>query len=435
MSDYLIQRNGIYYYQRRIPVDIAHLDKRKFAKYSLKTRNRKEAIRRAIARDDFLETKWQGMRENIIERHDPYLLSTLHAEAVGLTYRTAQEISEREIERVVNRVIHAVKSFEDPQAISAVLGGENHPTYTLEEVWQDYYKFKEPSLSGKSSSQLKRWVNPRVRAYKTFIDVCGDIPVEKITRDDILKFRAWWADRILTGMAPNSANKDLTHLRTLLTFAQDNKSGICFDTASLFARVRFEESDSERQPFPTQFIRAKILNTSLLNGLNYECKLFLYAMADTGARPSELLGLSSKRGDIQLHGEIPFIHIRPDDNREIKNKYSNRQIPLVGSALEAFKHIQSGFVDYYQKPDQLSSILNRFLRDRGLLPSKNHSVYSLRHSFEDRLCEVNTIEKVQSAIMGHSYRRERYGLGPSLEQKKFWMDKMCFSDIDISKLK
>jgi hypothetical protein len=33
----------------------------------------------------------------------------------------------------------------------------------------------------------------------------------------------------------------------------------------------------------------------------------------------------------------------------------------------------------------LSALVNKFLGDNGLRPSKDHSVYSLRHSFKDRL--------------------------------------------------
>jgi hypothetical protein len=75
--------------------------------------------------------------------------------------------------------------------------------------------------------------------------------------------------------------------------------------------------------------------------------------------------------------------------------------------------------------------LNGFLREHGLLPTDDHTVYSLRHSFEDRLSAVEPPEKIQSFLMGHKYRRERYGDGPTLNQKKDWLKKMCFKELEI----
>ncbi len=432
MFTYLTFRNGVAHYMRRVPKQYARIDKRNFVKKSLKTRDPQEALRKALNYNEYLERFWESqLHEGNLSPEANYELAATKAKVLGLTYKTAEEISNSDISGIVNRLLLSQNSIDSSEEISAILGGEKYPSKSLGDLWAEFYEFKKSSLLGKSAQQRKRWVNPRIRAYKTFIEVCGNIPVESISRDHILTFRKWWSDRVQKGMAANSANKDFTHLRSLLAYAQDNWRGIPFDVTSLFARVRFEEGDSDRKPFDTQYIRENLLNPALLRGLSNECRYFLFAMADTGARPSELLGLNAERGDIRLDGNIPFIHIQPTEQREIKNKYSNRQLPLVGASLHAFRNLPNGFYRYFERPDQLSSNLNKFLRERGLLPSSNHTVYSLRHSFEDRLCEVDTPEKVQSCIMGHSYRRERYGNGPTLKQKRKWMQKMCFSEFEI----
>lgn len=102
---------------------------------------------------------------------------------------------------------------------------------------------------------------------------------------------------------------------------------------------------------------------------------------------------------------------------------------LVGASLYAFRELGNGFDRYYSKPDQLSANLNKYLRDHDLLPSENHTVYSLRHSFEDRLTAVEPPDKVQAALMGHRYDRPRYGDGPSLKQKLKWLQKITL-DVD-----
>ncbi len=119
-------------------------------------------------------------------------------------------------------------------------------------------------------------------------------------------------------------------------------------------------------------------------------------------------------------------HIRPNSIRQLKTPHSRRSLPLVGSALYAFRNLPNGFEHYRGRPDALSATLNKYLRTHDLLPTKQHCVYSLRHSFEDRLTAVEPPEKIQAMLMGHKYERERYGDGPTLEQKKNWLEKICF---------
>lgn len=65
------------------------------------------------------------------------------------------------------------------------------------------------------------------------------------------------------------------------------------------------------------------------------------------------------------------------------------------------------------------------MRNRGLLPSDDHSLYSLCHTFEDRLTAVEAPEKVIDALMGHKWIRPKYGAGPSLAQKQDWLGRIA----------
>ncbi|MGH8547857.1 MAG: hypothetical protein ACRERU_04540 [Methylococcales bacterium] len=47
-------------------------------------------------------------------------------------------------------------------------------------------------------------------------------------------------------------------------------------------------------------------------------------MADTGARPSELVGLNPESGDIRQDTTIPYIDIRRDKKKELKTPPSKR---------------------------------------------------------------------------------------------------------------
>ena len=76
-----------------------------------------------------------------------------------------------------------------------------------------------------------------------------------------------------------------------------------------------------------------------------------------------------------------------------------------------------GFPRYRDKAAQLSALVNKALTVRDLRPLAGQSLYSLRHTFEDRLTAVKAHEKIAAALMGHKWHRPRYGEGPTLAQK------------------
>ena len=429
---HIYREGNWYYFKRRIPVTYQEFYNRKFIKVSLKTDSETVARQRAQILNTELEKIWLHISSHGSSDHEGmYERAVRLARMSGFQYQPAHAIAQEDIESIVNRLLELQGATNRDQSIQvqALLGGLEQPEFPLSKALEDYFHFEKQNLLGKSENQVRKWENPRRKAINNFISVCGDLDVEKISRKEVLDFREWWHSRIrLDGLTANSANKDLSYLAQVLSFIRDNNS-LPIDLNALMAKMRFTEVASTRRPFRTDYIKSVLLNPKELVGLNKECQLFLCAMADTGARPSELVGLNFKGGDIRLDTDIPYIDIRPSQNRSLKTPQSARKIPLVGSSLYAFKRLPEGFKHYYGKSDLLSSTLNKYLRENDKLPSKDHSVYSLRHSFEDRLTAVEPPDKVQAALMGHKYNRPRYGKGPSLEQKKKWLDAICF---DIS---
>lgn len=97
----------------------------------------------------------------------------------------------------------------------------------------------------------------------------------------------------------------------------------------------------------------------------------------------------------------------------LKTKSSRRIIPLAGVSLEAFQACPGSF-PRYQDSGGLSAIVNKFLRNNIAMPSPAHTMYCLRHSFEDRLLAAGVDERIRRDLMGHKLTRERYGEGASL---------------------
>ncbi len=273
-----------------------------------------------------------------------------------------------------------------------------------------YWKLAADKALGKSGDQLRRWRNPRIKAVRNFVSVVGDKPLAEISADDMLDFRAWWLDRLeARGLTPNSANKDLIHLGDVLkTVNRMKRLGLALPLGEL----SFKEGEAKtRPPFSDAWIRDKLLAAGALDGLNTEARCIVLGMVNTGYRPSE--GATLLPAHIRLDAEVPHVEILPE-GRQVKSAYAKRVIPLAGVSLEAFRSCPEGFPRYRDKPG-LSATVNKFLRENGLCETPGHTLYSLRHAFEDRLLAAGVDDRIRRDLMGHRLDRERYGKGASLD--------------------
>lgn len=421
--EYLLNRNGRYYYSRRVPSEFREYDKRDWVRFALKTSDKIKARKLAFYENEKIEKQWQGRKALSQNSHQANFESTLlNASFLGLPYVQADNIPQLPFESRLERLLKVLEYQYAQAPVEAILGGVKLPAINLEKALAKYWDFSKDKIINKSEHQKRKWRLPRERAIKNFVAVVGNVPVTEIIRDDILKFRDWWLARIEKGLTANTANKDFIHLKVVLEVVSDNLK-LNLDLTHLFRKIAIEETeDSKRLPLETDYIRNILLNPENLKGLNHEAFWALHAIAETGAGISEQCCLMPE--DIVLDHEIPHIIIQPRAKRLLKTKYRKRIIPLVGYALDAFKACPNGFAKYTDKPDSLSNVLNKYLRDNNLLPSKQHSVYSLRHSFQDRILSVNAPDRIQADLMGHLFDRPEYGNGGTLKQKQDWMKKV-----------
>ena len=88
-------------------------------------------------------------------------------------------------------------------------------------------------------------------------------------------------------------------------------------------------------------------------------------------------------------------------------------------ALEAAKRAAPrAFSHYYDRNELVSANMMKNLRNRALLKTPNHKVYSLRHAFEKRMQEANIDYGLRCLLMGHKPTRPAYGDGGSLEYRR-----------------
>ncbi len=431
MSNYVYKRGDIFYYRRRVPEYVQPYDTRTFVKISLSTRDRKEATRKAAIYNDYIEDYWRGLIKSDSRGNNndaKYRATVKLAKAHGFAYKSVAEIVKSPIEDIVDRIGTASKAIDNSQVVSSVLGGTDKPQILLSECIEQYWSLSADRLTNKSDDQIRKWKNPRIATMNTFIEVIGDKPLSEVSRRDILQFRQWWMDRVKSEeVVASTVNKNIMYTRDLLQVVGMNYE-VDTDFDILFSKVRLKETDQSRPPFEAEYVKNTLLSSGKLEGLNPEARLLIYAMADTGARESELIGLEAE--DIIIYEDIPYIWIRPRKNKALKTPTSERKIPLVGASLYAFKQLSQGF-NHYRNADTVSTTINKYLRENDLKPTQKHSLYSLRHTFKDRLRDAGAPEEVIDELMGHRKSGPKYGRGHMLETKYKWMQKIAFDVGDI----
>jgi integrase len=419
--NYLMKRGDRYYFNRKVPHELKQFDPRRLVRVSLKTDSRKEAIRLMVTHNEQLENYWKNLVRNN-RRYEAAAFERLvtSARLLGFSYVPNIQIADYPLPDIIRRVEAISGKTGNEKLVSAVLGGVEEPKLKLSDVFEKFLQYSTARTMNKSANQVRKWLNPRKLAMKNFIECIGDKDFAAINRDDILNFRKWWIERVEGGdTIATTANKNLINVKNIIETINDNLNAK-LDTQHLFKKLLLPPADeSRRLPFESEYIVSTLLNPENLKGLNEQAKWVLHAIAETGAGISEQVGLLPE--DIRLDCEIPHIIIQPRHKKALKTKYRQRKIPLVGYALEAFKACPNGFTDYRDKPDTLSATLSKYLKENKLLPSPDHTVYSLRHSFQDRLLAVNAPDRLQADLMGHKFNRPAYGDGASLVQKQEYL--------------
>ena len=324
------------------------------------------------------------------------------------------------------RRVAELPEVNNQETVDALLGSSKQApaaTVKLSELFQTYSDLTASTRTDKSPDQLRRWKNPRKKAIRNFLSVTEhDLLIDDISRNTVLDFRRWWWERIESGeVAANSANKDFTYLSAMVS--QTLKfHGI--EQKNPFRDIKFAETASKPPPFSRSWIEKKILAPNALEKLNEEARDILLMMINTGARPAELAGLTEE--DIKIDADIPHIDIRPNRHRSIKNKSSMRAIPLIGIALEAATRHPKGFPRYQKSSATLSKTVMTSLRANNLLETPDHVFYSLRHTFQDSLQNIDCPHRTTKELMGHTVEGISYGNGASLETKRKWLTRIAF---------
>ena len=363
-------RDGYYYFTRRIPKDLAHHYSRPKIVESLRTCSARQAKLQAQQANAKLEAYWASLR---------VANATLPGSAACLTLP-------------VNPASRAEPKRNDHQP--------------------DLMRALQVYLDLKGKNRPRSFEAAATRTCKYLIGIAGNKPLGDYTRTDALKFREWLIDRGLTG---SSVTRNFSYLKAVFNFAV---SEYALDVRNPFIGVYHDRQAGviKRQPIPIGHIKQIQTHCRLIDD---DMRWLVALISDTGLRLAEGAGLL--KSDIHLNCEVPFVRIQKHPWRGLKTRSSERDVPLVGQALwAAERSLQApsdsafAFARYNQTDttaaNSASAALNKWLKH--YVPA-GCTMHSFRHSMRDRLraveCPSEVIDQIggwQTGGIGH-----QYGLG------------------------
>ena len=151
-------------------------------------------------------------------------------------------------------------------------------------------------------------------------------------------------------------------------------------------------------------------------------------MLDTGCSYSEIIGLESE--DVDLNKYNPYIIIRSNSIRQIKNIYKRRLIPLVGTSLNKIEKIYkftdkgSLFKNYFNITELYKFQYEKKLNDELKKLSSGKTSISFKYSLIERLKSIHCPESVIYDLIGMANRESFYRNEVTLDIKSSWMSQI-----------
>ena len=272
-------------------------------------------------------------------------------------------------------------------------------------------------LSNHQKGAGKRFVAQVTADWKLLIDSVGDISVADMNRDRAKDAR----DALLQTMRTTSVARRINTFRAVFTSILRETNS---DRRNPFEGLQVKGLGDDAQvrlPFSDDELKALLKRCK---DDDDERRRLLVLLAFTGMRLSEPLGLLVE--DLALEHDVPHLVLRRHPWRPLKNANSERLVPLTGIALDVARKIKSEsqgkfcFPTYANeqsvKANTASATLNKWIKS---VVGSAKRCHELRHTMRDRLRNVGAPKDVIDSIGGWSKDGvgDHYGLGHSLKTK------------------
>ena len=277
---YIRNRDGIYHFIRRIPVDLQGHYRSDRVCLSLRTKSEPKALQVAGSISQRLDDYWSGLR----------------------------------LQKMDVPAIHLLISDNDDA---------RHDSPTLKEAVEAYLILK----GGVTNPVFARTAR---RNGRYVITALSNRPITAYSSADAAKFRDYLFDK---GLSLGSVRRIFGSVRSIINLVM-REQGIEGTNAFSGTYMPQRYDQKERQPIPSAALSVLQQNCK---DKDDEARWLIALISDTGMRLAEAAGLAMN--DIYLDEEIPHISIRTHSWRRLKTRSSERVVPLVGASLWAAKRL------------------------------------------------------------------------------------------------
>jgi len=352
-NSYTFQKDGIWYFSRRVPADLRRHYRTGRIAYSLRTKSVRDARVRAMSDAAKLDRHWHILRISSDDLPGKHLL--------------ADAVQEPAAEASIDD-----HSFKAAVAVYLRLKGNDRPP-TFEAAVR--------------------------RSCGYLIDCCGLKDLDDYVRSDATKFRDYLFAKGLNGA---SVARIFGTVRAVINLAL-SEFGLAI--VNPFSNVYFDHSAGVKKRLPVKPEDIKKVQAECYKA-DDEKRWLIALIADTGMRLAEGAGLL--RSDFIEQDGILCVNIRSHPWRSLKTASSTRIIPLVGSAKWAAERILTqpadskfAFPNYNDgqrtSANSASAALNKWLKGNI---GEGYTMHSFRHSMRDRLRAVECPSDVIDQIGG-----------------------------------
>ncbi|EKG0034030.1 tyrosine-type recombinase/integrase [Vibrio cholerae] len=287
--------------------------------------------------------------------------------------------------------------------------------------------------SGEWMESTKEKKGAKLQHLKTIFEACSlkDKPIDKLTRNDLLEVRTALINRGLKTLTVNGYMQDIRAI-----FNNAEALGLIVKSPAVKLNIKDRDikepkalTESEvialieyfKHGYFTEARRSK----KTLEGMKY-LKWVPQIAAVTGARLNEILQL--RKGDIRqsANGLCWYIDINDRGDNVVKNKSSNRIVPLVDGAygfdLELFLseivntcNDDSDNIFRLKNSDRTKNTsriihqINEYRKNRPNSVPENLTMHSLRHTMATLCLNKKMPESFAKEILGHT-QSITYGL-------------------------
>ena len=378
-NQYTFQKNGIWYFSRKVPAGLRRHYKTGRIAYSLRTKSIRDARIRAMSDAAKLDRHWHIIRIS------------------------SDDVPGKHLIRLSDKTDSHTPTESGPALSDAV---------------SVYLRLKSESRSSTFEASVKR-------ACGYLVDCCGMKELAAYQRSDATKFRDYLVEKGLNGA---SVARVFGTVRAVINLAL---SEFGLSIVNPFSNVYFDRKAGVKERLPVKPNDIKKVQSACYKA-DDEKRWLIALIADTGMRLAEVAGLL--RSDFIQQDGILCVNIKPHPWRSLKTTSSARIIPLVGSAKWSAERIlavpdDSPFVfpqyndGVRTNANSASAALNKWLK---LRIGQDYTVHSFRHSMRDRLraveCPSDVIDQIGGWLtygVGSSY-----GSGYSVGIQHDWLRKI-----------